>query len=432
MAGGQQAADDLFLGIDFGTSGCRAAALDGRRALLALESVSLPPAVRTGEAVTQDPRAWWPALGECLRRLFARVDAGRVRRVGVDGTSGTLMVCDARGAPLAPALMYDDRRAGAQAERIAARADASSGAHGTGGSLAKLLWLQDQGLPAGAAHALHPADWIANRLAGRYGHSDYNNSLKLGYDAQALRWPGWIEALGVPSRLLPEVHAPGEPIGTVAPVAAAELGLPPEAIVVAGTTDGVAAFIAAGASEAGDGVTSLGSTLAIKLLSERPVFSARHGVYSHRLGRFWLAGGASNTGGASLLQHFDTGQLRALEARLDPDRPSGLDYYPLPGPGERFPVCDPGLLPRLDPRPEDPALFYQGLLEGIGRVEAQGYRCLETLGTGRLMRLRTTGGGAGNRAWTRIRARTLGLPPQPALFDEPACGAALLAADARD
>lgn len=432
MAGGRQAADDLFLGIDFGTSGCRAALLDGRRALFALEHEPLPPPSRAGEEITQDANAWWPALGACLRRLLARVDARRVRRIAVDGTSGTLLLCDSRGAPLAPALMYDDRRAQAQAERIAARADASSGAHGTGGSLAKLLWLQDAGLAEAAAHALHQADWIANRLTGRFGHSDYNNSLKLGYDPQALRWPAWLEALGVPSRLLPEVHAPGEPIGTVDPTAAAELGLPPNALVVAGTTDSVAAFLAAGGSEPGDGVTSLGSTLALKLLAERPVFSARHGVYSHRLGRLWLAGGASNSGGAALLQHFDGAQLHALEARLDPDRPSGLDYYPLPSPGERFPMCDPGLLPRLEPRPQDPALFYQGLLEGIARIEAEGYRCLEALGAGRLGRLRTAGGGARNRAWTRIRARTLGIAPEPPLHEEPACGAALLAAGALD
>ena len=52
----------------------------------------------------------------------------------------------------------------------------------------------------------------------------------------------------------------------------------------AGTTDSIAAFLASGASGVGDAVTSLGSTLAIKLLSERPVDDSRYGVYSHRLG----------------------------------------------------------------------------------------------------------------------------------------------------
>jgi sugar (pentulose or hexulose) kinase len=55
--------------------------------------------------------------------------------------------------------------------------------------------------------------------------------------------------------------------------------------VCAGTTDSVAAFVAAGITEAGQAVTSLGSTLAIKMLSENRVDDAAYGVYSHRLGQ---------------------------------------------------------------------------------------------------------------------------------------------------
>ena len=85
-------------------------------------------------------------------------------------------------------------------------------------------------------------------------------------------------------------------------------------------------------------VTSLGSTLAIKLLSERRVpDDARYGLYSHRLGAGWLVGGASNTGGAVLRRHFTDDQLAALSKRMDPGTPTGLDYYPLNTPGERFP-----------------------------------------------------------------------------------------------
>jgi hypothetical protein len=47
-------------------------------------------------------------------------------------------------------------------------------------------------------------------------------------------------------------------------------------------------------------VTSLGSTLAIKLLSETRIDDARYGLYSHRLGSSWLVGGASNTGKPSM------------------------------------------------------------------------------------------------------------------------------------
>ena len=180
------------------------------------------------------------------------------------------------------------------------------------------------------------------------------------------------------------------PLGPLHPDTAALLGLPPETQVRAGTTDGVAAFLAAGAHAPGHGVTSLGSTLVLKLVSDRPVFSPAHGVYSHRLGDLWLTGGASNSGGAVLAQYFSADELRALTPLLKPDVPTGLDYYPLPGTGERFPVNDPALAPRLSPRPADRVVFLQGLLEGIARIEARGYELLTELGAPRLTALWTS------------------------------------------
>src|SRR5581483_1503632 len=108
------------------------------------------------------------------------------------------------------------------------------------------------------------ADWICNRLTGVYGHSDYHNCLKLGYDVAELRWPSWFKSLGVAQALLPQVHAPGEVLGPIAAEAATAFGLPPDTEVVAGTTDSVAAFISAGASKPGHGVTVLGNTLVVK------------------------------------------------------------------------------------------------------------------------------------------------------------------------
>jgi hypothetical protein len=174
-------------------------------------------------------------------------------------------------------------------------------------------------------------------------------------------------------------------------------------------------------------VTTLGTTLVVKVLSDRPVFAARYGVYSHRLGDSWLVGGASNSGGAVLRRFFADDELAALSARIDPARASPLDYYPLPRPGERFPVADPALLPRLDPRPADRVAFLHGVLEGLARIEALGYRRLAELGAPFPTRVLTTGGGAVNATWTAIRARHLGVPVSAVADRDAAYGAALLA-----
>src|SRR5207237_6478485 len=138
-------------------------------------------------------------------------------------------------------------------------------------------------------------------------------------------------------------------------------------------------------------------------------------------------GGASNTGGAALLMHFTAEEMERLTPQLKPEEPTGLDYYPLPKPGERFPIADPALAARITPRPADGSSFFQGLLEGIASVEALAYQRLAVLGAPPLRRVITIGGGARNEAWTAIRRRILGVPVTVAEQTEASYGAALLA-----
>lgn len=426
--------DELFLGIDVGTSGCRAVAVDWRGQtddaagrLAGQASVPMPAPRRHGPEIDQDPVIWWSAVERALTMLLAQLDGAAIRAIAVDGTSGTLLLTDEGGAPLGPGLMYNDARATEGAARIADAAPPTSGALGATSALAKLLHLTERGDAGTAAHALHQADWIAARLSGRYGLSDENNALKLGYDVVDRIWPPFLGTLGVQRGLLPEVLVPGTVIGPIASEQAAAFGLSPDVLIVAGTTDGVAAFLATGASDAGDAVTSLGSTLVVKQLADRPLFDPASGVYSHRLGDLWLPGGASNSGGAALSRFFDVEAIERLTPKLRPDQPTGLDYYPLPDVGERFPINDPAKPSITEPRPKDDKIFLQGLLEGIADIEFLAYQSLHRLGAPPLRRVRTVGGGAANPAWTAIRKMKLGVPMQDADNTEAAFGAARLA-----
>ena len=427
MAAKPSPAESTYIGLDVGTSAVRAVAIDGKGKTLADAATPLPLPQVLGAQVAQDPLLWWNAAVAALEHLLAKIDRTRVRALAIDGTSGTVLLSDNKGTPLAPAAMYHDRRAAKHAERIAALAATSPAASATSG-LAKLLWWHSEGLAKKAAHALSQSDWLAGKFTGRFGFSDYNSALKLGYDCEALTWPTFIGELGLDPRLLPTVVAPGETIGKLGAPLAKKLGLSPEVVVMAGTTDGVAGFLAAGATRPGEAVTSLGSTLVLKLLSDKPVTSPEHGVYSHRLGDTWLVGGASNAGGATLLQYFSPQQMEEMTPLLQPDQPTGLGYYPLPAEGERFPINNPHLKPVLEPLPGDSVVFFQGMLEGIADIEAQGYRLLQSLGAPPARTVFTTGGGAHNTAWTRIRARLLGTEIKPARSTQAAYGVAMIAA----
>ncbi|WP_125932123.1 FGGY-family carbohydrate kinase [Thiosocius teredinicola] len=418
---------NAYLGIDLGTSGCRAIVIDDNAAVVAESRAALPPSEHPADgAAEQSPEDWWQAVRQVVQTVIANVPQ-RIRALSIDGTSSSVLVCDRRGEPLTPALMYNDRQALAEARALAGIAPLDSAAQGPTSALAKALRLIERTPRERIAYVHHQADWIAACFTRQFGIADENNVLKLGYDVVHRRWPDWMDELPIDRDWLPRVIPVGSRIGVIDPHVADEVHLPRDLVVVAGTTDSNAAALAAGADAVGDAVTSLGSTLVLKVVSERPVYSAADGIYSHRLGDRWLVGGASNCGGAVLRQHFTDARLAELSERIDPNTPTGLDYYPLPATGERFPTADPGKRPVLSPRPDDDAVFLQAMLEGIAAIEAQGYRRLQALGAPYPCRVQTSGGGAVNTAWQQIRARFLGVPVTPAAHTEAAYGMALLA-----
>ena len=400
---------EFFLGLDFGTSGARSVVLD-EVGKLVFES-------RVVYADPANSQNWREALFELIAGLPTDIRYG-LSSLAIDGTSGTLLTTNSSLEPVSPALLYNDGQAVEEAANI------SNLQFGATSGLAKRLWLARH-FPD-AAFCFHQADWLLALLTGKPGITDYHNALKSGYDIEALQWPDWVTRL-------PGVHwqqkvlSPGEVIGTVSLDVAKHFNLNPDCTVRAGTTDSIAAFLASGANAPGDAVTSLGTTLVLKLLSEMRVDDSASGVYSHRFGKLWLAGGASNTGGGVLRQFFSNAELITVSTKIDPVRPSGLDYYPLPKPGERFPINDPNLEPCMEPRPKDDAVFLHGLLEGMARIEVMGYRKLEALGASPLKRVLTAGGGAQNETWRRIRQKFLGVPVTAATHAEAAYGTAQLA-----
>ena len=415
---------DLALGIDVGTSGVRAAAVDADGCRAAFAVATMPAPFDENGLVTQHPAIWWTATCRVLQNLAKQIDLKRIGSIAVDGTSGTILGVDANGQPVAPAQMYNSRARAEIVRSIAAVAPPESAAHGATSALARAIAMQTD---PRVIRLIQQADWIAGQFSQRFDVTDENNALKLGYDPIARRWPDWLVEVGLqPDRLTTVVPA-GTTTSTIARCRASALGLAADVVIVAGTTDGCAAFLAAGAGRCGDAVTSLGTTLVLKLLSDRPLFDPSLGVYSHRIDNVWLVGGASNSGGAAIAKHFCLDRIHELSEKMTPTVPTGLHYYPLAGRGERFPHNNPDMEEQLEPRPESDVLFLQALIEGVTSVEKLGYDCLAELGGSLIKSIRTVGGGAKNAAWQTIRARMLGIPLIDPGDDEPAVGAAKLA-----
>jgi D-ribulokinase len=408
----------MFLGLDFGTSGARACVIDNGKAIVWERCVAYP------DIAAQNPLDWRVALHALLSELPEDI-AARLQGLAIDGTSGTVLLCDAELEPISPALLYHDNRARQQAEQLMAITPDSHIVCTATSGLAKFLWLTQQYDISPAAYFLHQTDWLTALLSGKPGISDYHNALKTGYDVEHLCWPEWMMALPH-AHLLPQVLAPGKIMGPIQPDLAAHFGIHPQCAIHAGTTDSIAAFIAADVHDTGVGVTSLGTTLVLKQLSAIRIDAPEYGVYSHRYGNMWLVGGASNAGAGVLRHYFDDNCLAALSAQINPLQDIPLDYYPLTRIGERFPVNDAQLAPRLEPRPGSDVEFLHGMLQGLAHIEAAGYAKLADLGAPALKRVVTTGGGARNIEWREMRARLLGAPISTAAHCEAAYGSALL------
>jgi D-ribulokinase len=442
---------DCVIGVDLGTQGVRGVAVASNGTLVARASVPLPPetlATDPDGAFEQDAEEWWHATCIMLSRIGEQLaEAGVapdvVRVLCIAGTSGTFVPLDSSHRPLRPALMYSDNRALAEAHNCNSVLSALTAKLGyrfnASFALPKLLWLYEHE-PAVWAHTAliaHQVDYIVGRLTDIWGVSDYTNALKTGYDLLAERYPPEITSdLGLSLECLPQVVSPGTPIGRLSPPVATALGLNPRILVVAGLTDGCASQFAAGVTEPGEWVSSLGTTLTIKGVSSELIRDPQGRIYCHRHPeRGWLPGGASNTGGEALAQRFSGADLAVCDTRAAALVPTSLLAYPLVRRGERFPFVAPDakgfIVAESDLAQLHPDLVYTAFLEGVALLERLAYEVVTDLGAPVVGPIRTVGGAASSELWLRIRASVCNRPFIVPVVADAAMGAAVLAATDR-
>jgi len=426
----------LYCGLDFGTSSARLALVDDDGRLVRSHARGYEaPDSKTGMTAP-----WLRAMWELLEALDED-ERGRMDAVAVDGTSGTVIIVDAEnGEALCAPYMYNDtfpdESARIRGIRNGPGKDSTESASSAACKLSR--WFYVDGAQSGdksRATLLHHADWLAYQLHGRMGVSDFNNSLKLGFDPApgVEAFPKWLRDAEFGYMLPSEVLAPGASFGRVRSDVADRLACSPSCEVIAGTTDSVAAFVASQAMDVGECATSLGSTLALKLISDARVDDLSAGVYSHRLNGRWLVGGASNLGGWILRRFFSNDELEKLSARIDEDGIEPTEDY-FEGVMLGFGVSvDEAASMVESSRPNDDAQFVANLLGSIANVEARCYERMRELGASSGARkVFTAGGGARNATWSAMRSSAMGgIPVVRSERDEAAYGAALLARQGR-
>ncbi len=425
----------MILGIDIGTSGLRGCIVkrsqNSEESSILIEksvALSMPKPNQLGE-IRQNPALWREALEQLLFSLSHKVELKCLTHLVIDATSSTVLLQDHNGNVVTDAVMYNDSfsiEESTQIDQVIRRGKIQTGATGASSTLAKVLRLikvQKYSIRQGRLIICHQADFINHYLCGALNVTDENNALKLGFDSLSFSWPGWVKKLLSEYDLTPpEVVKPGDFLGQVKSDITRKFGFSPELKVMAGTTDSIAGFLAAGATQEGEAVSSLGSTLAIKMICKSPVFNTEYGLYSHRLGDNWLVGGASNAGGRVFMNYFDLTQLNQLSDELrdnELQRIENQTYYPLLSPGERFPISDASLPPCLPDYPTcdltlqtavclaEHRWFLLGLAKGLTDIEVLAFQKLSELSQTEAKHIYTVGGGSKNRAWMQLRKHLL-------------------------
>jgi sugar (pentulose or hexulose) kinase len=426
----------VWIGVDLGTQSVRAMAVTESGEVLGSASRPLTSR-RDGPRHEQDPEQWWRELSAATREALRDVPPERVSGVAVAATSGTLLLTTPDGTPLTPGLMYDDRRAAAEVERVNAIGAPVWERLGyrrmqANWALPKLLWLLPDAPPD--ARLTHQNDFVNRRLVGRPVATDLSNALKTGVDLIDERWPQEVfDALGVPSGMLPDVVRPGATLGTVCAEAAETTGIPEGTPVIAGTTDGCAAQLGAGAMTVGSWNSVLGTTLVLKGVTRELIHDPLGVVYSHRApDGSWLPGGASSTGAGVLTREFPDQDLDALSteaaARYGRTTEGLAVTYPLVSRGERFPFVAPEAEGFTLGHPADDVERYAAVLRGAAFVERLCFDYLDLLGAPVDGEIVLTGGATRSAYWTQLRADVLGRPVTLRENAEPALGMAVLAA----
>jgi sugar (pentulose or hexulose) kinase len=421
---------ELLLGIDVGTTWCKAALVAPDGGELAHHRVSVPwRSVLTGAEI--EPRRLTESALAAAGGAVDRAPTCRIIGVGITSMAETGALVDAHDEPVAPAIAWHDRRGGEEAAALARELgeERFSGTTGLPASplctLAKYRWLRaHDAVAARGKRWLNVAEWVVRGVGGEE-LAELSLASRTGMLDLDRRAP-WDEALdwaGAPRDLLPELAPAGTPAGHVSQGLDEASG----AVLCVAGHDHDCAAVGAGAVRDGDIFDSCGTAEAF-VRSVRPSLGRelRLGAVARGVTVGWHAIPERQ----ALLGAFESGlALQRLGRRLgmeDEQARWRLDADALTA----SPVGDGAAL--LDgqreavPQGADPAELWRAALEALAARGAAMVETLEEL-TGPAERIVVTGGGARSEAARATKRVAMGPFERPPVHEAAARGAALLA-----
>jgi xylulokinase len=447
-----------LIGLDIGTTGCRAIVFDEQGRILAQSAREYPVLMPHPHWAEQNAeRVWqlaWESLQEVVVPAAVRRDPPAALALSVQGEA--VIAVDDQGRAMRPAILGMDTRTGAENEWLAERFGAQVLFSRTGmplhtiNTLPKLLWLQrnEPDVWTSARQFLLYEDFMLERLGGRATIGHCLASRTQMYDLTAGDWAGdLLDACQIDvGRLAPLAPAAGGIVGAIRPELLLALGLEGEVLLVSGGHDQACAALGSGVIEAGRAMVSTGTAEVVEVATETPALNdalrlGNISVYRHVVPGLYLAMTLNHSGGL-LLRWFRDVLCRwerewAEETNQDaydvilsdvPEGPTGLLVLPhFAGSGT----------PWLDTESKGAILgltfatthgeIAKALLEGLCFELRANLDLLREAGAP-MEELHAVGGGARSPLWLQLKADICRVPLRvPHVTDAACLGAALLA-----
>lgn len=415
-----------LLGIDIGTSGCKALLIGTDGGVLAAATATYPLSQPRPGWSEQDPALWTQGAREAVAGALAAAGPVEILCVGLSGQMHGLTPLDAGHRVLRPAILWNDQRNGAECDEITAAAGGLDALLAitnnrmlvgyTGG---KIVWMRrhEPELYDRLALVLNPKDYLRLVLTGEVATEVSDASGTGFFDVRRRGWAtSLIEAAGVDPAILPPAFESHEITGRVSAAGAALFGLPEGTPVAGGGGDSVIQTIGSGVIAPGELQTTVGTAgiLAAALDAPEENPDGRLQVFCNVAPGKWHCMGVSlNAGGAmgwwrdlaAAGVPFDT---LTAEAAASPPGARGLLFLPYLN-GERCPHPDPsarGAFVGLTAR-HTRGDMARSVMEGVVHAFGDMHALMQPMGIGGRI-VKASGGGARSALWRQMQADFFG------------------------
>ncbi len=416
-----------FLGIDVSTTATKALLIDIAGRVLAVDSVHYSFETPRPLWSEQHPDLWWHGAQRSIRGVLEKsgVDPARIGGIGLTGQMHGLVLLDAAGGILRPAILWNDQRTQAQCDEIQRRIgrerfiQITGNVALTGFTAPKILWVKENEpeIYARAAHILLPKDYVRLKLTGSYAMDKADGSGTVLMDLRQRSWSDEVlAALEIPAAWLPPLFEGPEITGRLSIEAAQATGLKANTLVVAGGGDQAAQAVGVGAVELGVVALTVGTSGVVFANTPSALIEpeGRLHAFCHAVPERWHFMGVMLSAAGSLQWYRDTISPEVniddllREAEGAPTGSDGLLFLPYLS-GERTPHPDPlarGAFIGLTVR-HTRAHLTRAVLEGVAFGLKDSFTLIQNAGLGEIRQVRASGGGAKSALWRQILASVL-------------------------